>query len=263
MSSIRYNHILLLPSLACRYPLKKALRLAQDEKGMKIIGYIRVSTDQQAESGLGLEAQRKAIEAYAKNLGHPITEFYSDEGICGALSLDKRPGILNAISTLDKGDIIVVAKRDRLGRDPLVVAMIESAIARKGARIASAAGEGTDNDDPSSILMRRMIDAFAEYERLIIKARTKAALRVKKEKGQRVGHIPYGHKLAQDGIHLENHEQEQYILKQMNILRKKGYSIRETAIMMNKKQLFNRGQSQWNHASIFRVIKGADNTFIM
>ena len=69
---------------------------------MKIIGYIRVSTDQQAESGLGLEAQRKAIEAYAKNLGHPITEFYSDEGICGALSLDKRPGILNAISALER-----------------------------------------------------------------------------------------------------------------------------------------------------------------
>ena len=55
---------------------------------MKIIGYIRVSTDQQAESGLGLEAQRKAIEAYAKNLGQPIVEFYSDEGICGALSLE-------------------------------------------------------------------------------------------------------------------------------------------------------------------------------
>ena len=230
---------------------------------MKIIGYIRVSTDQQAESGLGLEAQRKAIEAYSKKLGQPITEFYSDEGICGALSLDKRPGILNAISALGKDDIIVVAKRDRLGRDPLVVAMIESAIARKGARIASAAGEGTDNDDPASILMRRMIDAFAEYELLIIKARTKAALRVKKEKGQRVGHIPFGYQLAQDGIHLENHEQEQHILKQINKLRKKGYSIRQTAFKLNEKQLLNRGKSQWNHASIFRVIKGADNNFIM
>jgi DNA invertase Pin-like site-specific DNA recombinase len=230
---------------------------------MKMIGYIRVSTDQQAESGLGLEAQRKAIEAYAKNLGQPITEFYSDEGICGALSLDRRPGILTAISALDKNDIIVVAKRDRLGRDPLVVAMIESAIARKGARIASAAGEGTDNDDPSSILMRRMIDAFAEYERLIIKARTKAALRIKKEKGQRVGHIPFGYQLAQDGIHLAQHEQEQYILKQINKLRKKGCSIRETAFKMNKKQLYNRGESKWNHCSIFRVIKSADNNFIM
>ena len=61
--------------------------------------------------------------------------------------------------------------------------MIESAIARKGARIASAAGEGTDNDDPSSILMRRMIDAFAEYERLIIKAKTKQLYELKKKRG--------------------------------------------------------------------------------
>ncbi len=229
---------------------------------MKIIGYIRVSTDQQAESGLGLEAQKKAIQDYAQKAGQFITEFYSDEGASGSLSLEKRPGILNAISALGKGDILAVAKRDRLGRDPLVLAMIESAIARKNSRIISAAGEGTDNDDPSSILMRRMIDAFAEYERLIIKARTKAALRVKKEKGQRVGHIPYGYKLAPDGIHLDKNEQEQFIIKQMNSLQNRGYSIRDIAIKMNKKELFNRSQSKWNHASIFRILKSADNSFM-
>jgi DNA invertase Pin-like site-specific DNA recombinase len=60
--------------------------------------------------------------------------------------------------------VLLVAKRDRIGRlDPLPMAMIESAVRRKRARIVSAAGEGTENDDPSSILMRRMIDAFAEY----------------------------------------------------------------------------------------------------
>lgn len=231
---------------------------------MKIIGYIRVSTDQQAESGLGLEAQKKAIQDYAQKAGQPIIEFYSDEGASGSLSLEKRPGILNAINALAKADILAVAKRDRLGRDPLVLAMIESAIARKGSRIISAAGEGTDNDDPSSILMRRMIDAFAEYERLIIKARTKAALRIKKEKGERVGHIPYGYKLAEDGLHLTHDEEEQNILKQMNSMRNKGYSIREMALALNKKKLFNRGQSKWNHASVFRVTKGAaDNNSIM
>lgn len=230
---------------------------------MKIIGYMRVSTDQQTESGLGLEAQKKAIEDYATKRRQSIAAFYQDEGISGSLSLDKRPGILNAISTLEKGDILAIAKRDRLGRDPFIVAMIEAAIERKGGQIISAAGEGTDNDDPASILMRRMIDAFAEYERLIIKARTKAALRIKKEKGQRVGHIPFGYQLAQDGIHLEQNINERSILKQMNILQNKGYSIREIAQIMNKKQMLNRNQSKWNHASIFRMIKGADNNFLM
>ena len=132
----------------------------------------------------------------------------------GALSLEKSPGMLNAISILKKGDMLVVAKRDRLGRDPLVVAMIESAIARKGARIVSAAGEGTENNDiPSSILMRRMIDAFGEYERLIIKARTKSALQAKKSKGQRVRHVRYGYRLANDKIHLVPDKREQETIR--------------------------------------------------
>jgi DNA invertase Pin-like site-specific DNA recombinase len=224
---------------------------------MKIIGYLRVSTDQQAESGLGLEAQRNAIADYAKKTGQEVCEIFSDEGLSGSLSLEKRPGMLGAISSLKKGDILVVAKRDRIGRDPLVVAMIESAITRKGAKIISAAEEGTNNDDPSSILMRRMIDAFGEYERLIIKARTKAALKTKKDKGQRVGHIPFGYKLADDGIQLEEDELEQSILSQMRDLRDSGYSIRKIAKEMNTREAFNRGLSKWNHASVHRVMKMA------
>lgn len=224
---------------------------------MKVIGYLRVSTDQQAESGLGLDAQRIACEEYAKKIGCGSVEIFKDEGLSGSLSLDKRPGMLAAISSLKKGDILVVAKRDRLGRDPLVVAMIEAAIFRKEARIVSTAGEGTDSDDPSSILMRRMIDAFGEYERLVIKARTKAALGAKKIRGERVGHIPFGHKLADDGLHIEEDELEQDILRQMRELRQNGLSIRDIAEHMNRRGAFNRGQAKWNHASVHRVMKMA------
>lgn len=222
---------------------------------MKIIGYIRVSTDHQVESGLGLEAQEKAIFDYAKKIGTHDYEIFRDEGLSGSLSLDKRPGILAAITALKKGAALVVAKRDRIGRDPMVVAMIESAVKRKGARIISAAGEGTDNDDPSSILMRRMIDAFGEYERLIIGSRTKAALRAKKNKGERVGYIPFGYTLANDGIHLEKYQKEQEVLKRMDSLRKKGLSIRTIAKVLNEDEVLNRRQSKWNHASVHRILK--------
>lgn len=224
---------------------------------MKVVGYLRVSTDQQVESGLGLDAQKRAIENYATKIGQDVNEVFSDEGLSGSLSLEKRPGMLSAISALQKGDVLVVAKRDRLGRDPLVVAMIESAITRKGARIVSAAGEGTHSDDPSSILMRRMVDAFSEYERLIIKARTKSALQSKKAKGQRVGHIPFGYRLADDGVHLEKDELEQSILQQMRDLRNDGFSIREIAEEMNNRGAFNRGNSTWNNASVHRILKMA------
>jgi len=224
---------------------------------MNIVVYLRVSTDQQAESGLGLEAQQIACESHAKKLGHNIIAIFKDEGLSGSLSIDKRPGIGNALNAIKKGDLLLVAKRDRLGRDPLAIAMIEAAVARQGAKIISAAGEGTDNEDPSSILMRRMIDAFGEYERLIIKARTKAAMHAKKTRNERVGHIPFGNRLASNGIHLESHDEEAAILKEMRQLRKRGKTIRGIAAALNKKQKFNRGQSPWNEASIFRIMKSA------
>lgn len=223
---------------------------------MRIIGYLRVSTDQQADSGLGLEAQRRAIMEYANKHKVNSYEFFEDAGLSGTLALDKRPGMLSAIASLKKGDILAVAKRDRLGRETLVVAMIEAAVKRKGARVISAAGEGTESDDPASALLRHMIDGFAVYERLIIGARTKAALKTKKDKGQRVGHIPFGSKLAADGIHLEPNNDEQSMLKQIHKLRTKSLSIREIAKTMNSQRKLNRG-SAWNHASVHRILKVA------
>jgi len=158
---------------------------------MKNVAYLRVSTDKQE---FGIDAQRDAINAVA-NVANGCV--FIDDGVSGNTPLDARPGLLAAIDALEKGDVLLVAKRDRLGRgDVLLIAMIERMVARKGARIQSAAGEGTDNDDAGSVLMRRMIDAFAEYELLIIKGRTRAALKAKKERAQRTGDIPIGYAVS-------------------------------------------------------------------
>lgn len=222
---------------------------------MKFVIYLRVSTDQQAQSGLGLEAQRQMCLSYISRIGTPQSVLeYMDDGYCGALELDKRPALLESISQLQKGDILLIAKRDRIGRDPIVNAMIERAVERKKARLVSASGDVKDDNDPSSILMRRMVDAFAEYERLIIGARTKAALQVKKKKGERIGHIPYGYKLCTDNVHIEEDEEEQYTLKVMKKLQGEGLSLREIANEMNFYNRMNR-EGPWNHVSIKRVMK--------
>ena len=216
---------------------------------MATIAYLRVSTEQQAESGLGLEAQIAACERSAGGLAG----VYRDEGVSGKTGLEKRPGLLAAIGSLGKGDVLIVAKRDRLGRDPLVVAMIESAVQRKGARIVSAAGEGTDSDSPADVLMRRMIDAFAEYERLIIGARTKAALGAKKARGERVGHIPFGLRLAADGLHLEEDPTEQATLRKVEELRASGMSLRQIAAHLNSNAITKREGAPWNHVNLHRI----------
>lgn len=220
---------------------------------MKIIGYIRVSTEYQAESKHGLDAQTFAIEKYASQSKSELKEIFRDEALSGSLSLERRPGMLNAINSLNKGDLLVVAKRDRLGRDALVMAMIEAAVKRKGAKIISLAGEGTENDDPTGMLMRRMIDAFSEYERLIIGLRVSAALQAKKRKNERVGYIPYGFQLSENGIHLTENYSENILLQEMQLLRKSGISIRGIAKNLNDRNLLNRGGSKWNHSSILRV----------
>ena len=118
------------------------------------MGYLRGSTRDQADSGLGLEAQQAAIEAAAVRLGVPVVQTFTDAGVSGGLALEHRPALIAAVDMVGVGDVLMVAKRDRLGRDVLNVAMIERLVERRGARVYSAAGEGTDDDGPTGRLMR-------------------------------------------------------------------------------------------------------------
>lgn len=221
---------------------------------MKYIIYIRVSRESQVQSGLGLEAQRHMCLTYIQQKGktQEYIEF-SDEGFSGGLELEKRPGLLEAISFLNEGDVLLIAKRDRIGRDTIVNAMIERAVERKKAKLISASGDVSEENDPSSILMRRMVDAFAEYERLIIGARTKCALARKIAKNERCGYIPYGFRLSDDNLHLEKDEYEQNILNLKEEMTQNGLSFREIAFEFNQRGLYNRLKNPWNHMNVYRI----------
>ncbi len=218
------------------------------------IAYLRVSTDEQAASGLGLEAQRAAIEAWAQRTGATVAAYLSDDGVSGAAGLDKRPGLASALAELDNGAVLVVAKRDRLGRDPILCAMVERSAARVGARVVSAAGEGTDDDGPASVLMRRMVDAFAEYERLLIGQRTKAALAAKKARGERVGGLPYGYALAEDGATLVENGPEQAVLAEARALRAAGLSLRGVAAELARRGFVSRTGGVFAATQIQRMV---------
>lgn len=224
---------------------------------MRLLVYIRVSTEAQADSGAGLEAQLNACQTYAQRSDLEIHRIFRDEGISGAAEMEDRPGLMEALTELRKGDVLLVAKRDRLARDTYAVAFIKRAVEKKKARIVSAAGEGTDQNDPASKMLTGIVDVFAEYEREVIKARTKAALQAMKRDGKRVGHIPFGFRLCDNGIHIEESPDEQDILRQMNELRAEGLSIRAIAMALNERGAFNRGQATWNNASVHRLMKAA------
>jgi DNA invertase Pin-like site-specific DNA recombinase len=222
----------------------------------RAVAYLRVSTEQQADSGLGLEAQQASVTAAANRLKLPLVQTFVDAGTSGSLVIEDRPVLLDAVAALKRGDVLLLAKRDRLGRDVIAVAMIERLVAKRGARIISAAGEGTESDDPSGILMRRLIDSFGEYERLIISARTRAALAAKRRRGERVsGVVPFGYVLAADRKTLNADADEQSTIELIRSLRASGLSMPAIADELNRRGLRTRAGSPWRFEYVRGVLK--------
>lgn len=219
---------------------------------LRAVAYLRVSTDTQADSGLGLDAQAAAVAAAASRLGYAVDATFTDAAVSGAAELADRPALFAAVNALRRGDVLLVAKRDRLGRDVVAVAMIERLVERKGCRILSAAGEGTEGTDAGSILQRRILDAFAEYERLIIGQRTKAALKAKRDRGERAGTVPFGF-VADAAGRLTQHPAEQEALAVLVALRDAGYTLRAIAAELNRRGFTTRRGTEWRHEYVARL----------
>jgi DNA invertase Pin-like site-specific DNA recombinase len=220
-------------------PLKlPSRRSAGDER--LAVAYLRVSTEEQQ---LGLDAQRRAIEAWALRTGTAIAEWHLDQGLSGALPLDQRPGLLAALAAVAtrRAGVLVVARRDRLARDVVTAALADRVAARSGARVLSAAGEGTDTpaDDPSGFLLRGMTDLLAQYERALIALRTRAALRAKRHRGERAGTVPFGYRSDAAGRLTEDHR-EQEVLRRVRQLREEGLSLRAIVHRMAEEGVVGR-----------------------
>ncbi len=231
-----------------------ARRRRRDTDPKKVVGYVRVSTDEQA---LGPEAQRNALEAWCKAQEAVLVAVCEDIGVSGATPLEKRPGLNEALDTLtvEGAGVLLVSKRDRLARDIVIGAVIERLVERAGGRVLAADGTG-NGDGPEQELMRNLVNAFAQYERALIGARTKAALAVRKAKGKRVGGIPYGFRLAADGETLEPNPTEQTVVRIVKTMRKKGGTLRAIANELTRRALATRTGGYWHVQTISNILRG-------
>jgi DNA invertase Pin-like site-specific DNA recombinase len=227
---------------------------------MRYLIYLRVSTEKQEDSGLGLEAQRYACYQWIERHGGGIALEYIDI-VTGTdrkrKELEQRPNLMEALRHLNAGDVFLVAKRDRLGRDPYVNCMVERMIEKKQCRLVSANGE-MDGAEPQDILMRRIIDAFAEYEALLISMRTKAALSRKKAKGDRLGKVPYGQRLNAKGVVVTDPNEAQILQLMYTYRVRDKLTFREIASRLNEQGLYNRPTKRlshipWTHGATARV----------
>lgn len=152
-----------------------------------VVGYIRVSTDEQADSGAGLAAQRAAIAMEADRRGWTLLAVHEDAGASGK-SLSGRPGLLAALSAVQDGraSALVVAKLDRLSRSLLDFAALMERSRRQGWALV-ALDLGVDTTTPSGEMMANVLAVFAQFERRLVGQRTRDALAQKRAAGVRLG----------------------------------------------------------------------------
>jgi DNA invertase Pin-like site-specific DNA recombinase len=151
-----------------------------------IVGYVRVSTEEQAISGLGLAAQRAALEEEASRRGASLLAIYEDAGESGK-SLN-RPGLKKALSALEagQGTVLLVTKLDRLTRSVHDATGLMLRAERSGWGLV-ALDVAVDTTTPQGAAMAQVLAVFAELERRLIGQRTRDALAVKRQQGVRLG----------------------------------------------------------------------------
>ena len=151
-----------------------------------VIAYVRVSTEEQAVSGLGLAAQEAAIRTECERRGLPLLSVRCDAGL-SAKSLD-RPALSEALDDLDAGhaSVLMVAKLDRLTRSVHDATGLLLRAERTGWGLV-ALDAPVDTTTPQGAAMAQVLAVFAELERKLIGERTKAALAVKRAQGVRLG----------------------------------------------------------------------------
>ena len=195
---------------------------------MKVFGYCRVSTAEQANGGLSLDTQRQQISGYAMMKGWSVAEFFVEAGVSGSVPLADRPEGQRLLSMLEAGDVIITAKLDRAFRSAAdALGTLEQLKEDKVAlHMIDLGGDVTGNG--ISKLVFTILSAVAENERDRIRERVRDAKRHRAS--QRLyngGKRPFGFDVVEG--RLEPNVNEQAALTRAKILRQQEASLREIA----------------------------------
>jgi DNA invertase Pin-like site-specific DNA recombinase len=214
------------------------------------ISYIRVSSEEQADSGLGLEAQRQRIAAFCDMKGLHLAQVFEDAGISGGKALSGRPAGARLLAAARRGKVVVVvAKMDRLFRSVADAATTIDDFEKKGIELVAVA-EGFDMTSPYGRAMAQMASVFAELERAMIRERTRSAMSVKRARGERIsGHAPFGWDFDRTG-HLVENAREQKVIARMRRLRAEGMSFRGIAVRLNDEGIPPKRGRRWIHTAV-------------
>ena len=221
----------------------------------RTVAYLRVSTDKQADHGVSLDAQRAKVEAYASLYDLELVAVEVDAG-ASAKSLSGRPALSRALSMLEAGeaDALLVVKLDRLTRSVRDLGELVDRFQAGGWALLSVS-EQVDTRTAGGRLVLNVLASVSQWEREAIGERTSAALAHKRANGEKTGGaVPFGSRLAADGIHLEPEPSEQEALELIKALRADGVSLRAIAAHLNQAGVPARGK-RWHATTVARIVK--------
>lgn len=226
---------------------------------MKVVGYTRCSTEEQALDGVSLAAQRGRIEAWCEVADAELVEIIEDRGVSGTRPLADRPGGHRVTSLLEArkpdADAVVVARLDRLGRDASEALSCLRKFASGSVGLVSIA-ERIDLSSPQGRAMAQVTFVFAELERSLIAARTSDALSELRARGKVYGPVPFGSRRV--GEHLVPHIEEQKALAHIRRLRAKGKSYRTVAQSLNRSETPAKKGGAWFASSVRSALLTAE-----
>lgn len=224
----------------------------------RVVGYVRVSTVDQAETGLSLVAQRQRIVDYCRTYGLKLVDVLSDDGL-SAKTTAGRPNATRVIDMVGKKQIdgVVFLKLDRIARNTVESIKFAELCRKKGVVLHSIT-EKIDTSTAMGEFFFTLMAALGQMERRQIGERTKEVLRHKRENGEKIGGtVPFGYVAKRQGGRkvLVPDQNEQSVLCWMKSYRGKGHSIRTIVRALEAKGVPTKtGNPVWSPASVFKVL---------
>ena len=221
---------------------------------VRAIGYVRVSTEEQARNGISLGAQRAKIRLYAELEGMELIRIIADEGISGC-SVKGRAGVQRLLQLVrdKKVDAVIIYKLDRLARNTVEALEMARLMDRKGVALHSIT-EKLDTQSAVGKFFFTLMASLAEMERELTGERIRAAMQRKRERGESCsGNPPYGHQIH-DGMLIPN-TYEQSVIRRIRCLRSKGHTIHEIAAILDCEGIRNRRGRPFGKSQLHSVVQ--------
>lgn len=225
---------------------------------MQVIGYIRVSTEEQASQGQSLQAQRAKLEGYASLYDLELVAVIVDAGV-SAKTLNRK-GLQQALNRLRCGDAggLLIAKLDRLSRSVRDWnTLIEGYFGEKAGKQLFSVADSIDTRTAAGRLVLNVLMSVAQWERETIGERTRDTLRYKIAKGERCGKVRFGYDLGADGVLLVGNAAEQQAIALMRELRAAGESYRDIAAELSRRGISTKEGGPWQPMTVRNILARA------